>query len=92
MCKYCNELNKETEEIEIYELLIAGGYYIWNAPIKYCPNCGKELDKYKTDSYLNKNISTRQSYNNRKKLSESISAEDINEMNNLIKKRLKEEN
>lgn len=48
MCKYCKDFNKEKEDMEIYKLLIGtGGYYIYECPIKYCPNCGIVLNKYK---------------------------------------------
>ena len=50
------------------------------------------IDKSKTQDFfstLNKNIPTQQFWEDCKKLRESISSEDIDDMNNLIKKRLK---
>ena len=47
-CKFCKELNEEIEEMRIDEIYIeAAGYYIYYCPIKYCPNCGTILNKYK---------------------------------------------
>jgi len=50
MCEYCKDFNKEKLDIEIYEILIAGGYYFYECPIKYCPACGIILNKYKSKS------------------------------------------
>lgn len=49
------------------------------------------IDKDKTQDFfstLNKNIPTQQFWNDCKKLRESISSKDIDDMNNLIKQRL----
>jgi hypothetical protein len=43
MCKYCKELNKEKETINICEIEIDGSSYFYSCPINYCPNCGKKL-------------------------------------------------
>jgi anaerobic ribonucleoside-triphosphate reductase len=49
-CQYCKDLNTEKEEMKIVEIYIQrAGYYGYRCPIKYCPNCGKILDKYKDD-------------------------------------------
>jgi hypothetical protein len=46
-CKYCEELNTETEIMRIEEIFIQkAGYYGYKCPIKYCPACGKILGKY----------------------------------------------
>jgi hypothetical protein len=54
-CKYCKELNKEKEKIAIDDIHIrTAGYFGYYCPIRYCPNCGKILDKYKVDKGGNK--------------------------------------
>lgn len=47
-CKYCKEFNEEKKEITIDEIMIGTTYYIYECPIKYCPNCGTILNKYKS--------------------------------------------
>jgi rubrerythrin len=48
MCKYCKDFNEEKNDMEIYEIDIIGvGYFFYDCPIRYCPACGKILDKYK---------------------------------------------
>jgi len=47
-CNFCKELNEEKEEIEIDEIYIrCAGHFYWDCPIRYCPNCGDLLKKYK---------------------------------------------
>ena len=46
-CKYCKDLNDEKCDIEVYQIVINGRYYNYDMPIKFCPNCGKELKKSK---------------------------------------------
>ena len=47
-CKYCKDFNEEKEDIQITQLEIGtDGYYNYECPIKYCPNCGMMLRKYK---------------------------------------------
>lgn len=49
-CSYCKDFNEEKEEIGITELRLGNdGYYNYECPIKYCPNCGKILNRYKKD-------------------------------------------
>lgn len=48
-CPYCKDFNDEEYPIEIYELRIQGGYYIYHCPINYCPNCGKILMRFDKD-------------------------------------------
>lgn len=48
MCKYCKELNEEDTIVEIREVEIKPhGCFYWECPIKYCPNCGKEITGFK---------------------------------------------
>jgi rubrerythrin len=48
MCKWCNELNTETNDMRIDEIYIdRAGHYGYKTPIKYCPNCGTILNKFK---------------------------------------------
>ena len=47
-CKYCEDFNKEKEEMKIYELEVGyQEFYFYECLIKYCPACGTILDKYK---------------------------------------------
>jgi len=47
-CKYCKDFNEEKEDMQITQLEIGtDGYYNYECPIKYCPNCGTILEKYK---------------------------------------------
>ena len=47
-CKYCKDFNEEKEDMQIVKLEIGtDGYYNYECPIKYCPNCGMILEKYK---------------------------------------------
>ena len=49
-CKYCEGLNEEKEEIRMEEIYIeAWGYFRYECPVKYCPNCGTILNKYKKE-------------------------------------------
>lgn len=48
-CEYCKDLNEEKYDVEIHEVYIQGGYYNWGCMIRYCPYCGRKLDKYKED-------------------------------------------
>lgn len=46
-CKYCKDFNEESEEIRIEQIQVSTlGYYNYDCPIKYCPSCGKVLDRY----------------------------------------------
>lgn len=47
MCKYCKDFNEEKSEMQIYEIYVEESYYIYECPIRYCPNCGKILNKYR---------------------------------------------
>ena len=51
MCKYCEELNEESCEIRVHEIIIQGGYYFYDVPIHYCPNCGAKLIKGRKGYY-----------------------------------------
>ena len=44
ICKYCKELNEE-RYVVIEEVYVDGGYFKWPCPIRFCPYCGKPLDR-----------------------------------------------
>lgn len=48
-CKYCKDFNEEKEIMEICQIYISAiqGYFNYNCPVKYCPFCGKILNRYK---------------------------------------------
>jgi Fe-S cluster assembly iron-binding protein IscA len=47
-CQYCKDLNNEKEKMKFVEIYIQrAGCYDYECPIKYCPNCGKILNRYK---------------------------------------------
>ena len=49
-CQYCNDFNNEKEEMIIDKIYIqTAGHFWYQCPIKYCPNCGKILNKYKNN-------------------------------------------
>lgn len=49
-CTTCKELNEEKNEISIDSIYIqSAGYYNWHRVIKFCPDCGKILDKYSSN-------------------------------------------
>lgn len=46
-CVYCDDFNDETKDIEMSQIRIEGvGFYNYECPIKFCPNCGNELNRY----------------------------------------------
>lgn len=50
-CKFCKELNEEKCDISIEGIYIHPvGHYNYSCDIKYCPNCGTILDKYKNQN------------------------------------------
>ena len=47
-CTYCKDLNSEPNEMRTETLYLnPSGYYNYHIPIRYCPYCGKILNKYK---------------------------------------------
>lgn len=56
MCKYCEELNEESCEIRVCEIIIQGSYYFYDIPIHYCPNCGAKLIKGHKGCYEQDNL------------------------------------
>lgn len=48
-CTYCKDFNEEKYNINICEVEIQGGYYIYHCPINYCPSCGKRLARFSKD-------------------------------------------
>ena len=54
MCKWCDELNTEPNDMRIEEIYISGaGYYGYYTPIIYCPKCGTILNKFKDGKVKN---------------------------------------
>ena len=54
MCKWCDELNTETKDMRVDEIYIdTAGYYGYEVPIKYCPNCGTILNKFQDNKTKN---------------------------------------
>lgn len=45
-CEYCDQLRKETEPVEVYEVVVGYQEYRYlPCPINYCPVCGCKLEK-----------------------------------------------
>jgi phage FluMu protein Com len=45
-CEYCKDLNAEKQDMEVSQIHMLDGWFNYEIPIKYCPNCGKILKKY----------------------------------------------
>lgn len=49
-CRFCSDFNEENEDMTIEQIKIGeDGYFNYECPMKYCPNCGKILNKYKIE-------------------------------------------
>jgi len=47
-CKFCEELNSETQKMRIQEIYIGtAGHFQYCCPINYCPACGTKLNQRK---------------------------------------------
>lgn len=59
VCQRCIDLNEAKEAVTVSEVRIAGSFYHYFMFVRYCPECGRKLNKYSNKTEVKTNEQNR---------------------------------